>query len=261
MVYPFRANIAAAPVDACQTGPYQARKIEEKQQMTKHQVYGSPEEALSATDDFYRSQSGFGYDMKNVTGWLSKNVKVPASGRILDLCCGDGIWSRGFKELNAKLELYGVDISAGGIDRARQMVGDTQGRFVTGDVETALPFETGFFDLIFARGPGLYNQHDMSRPACVNVIEMWHGYLKPEGRFYNIFASTPAMMGQYTPMEDVVLPYNRAPRKSDTIDFTGGKYHHTKETFCAPFEASGAIALESYTFVNNQHVLVTKRAR
>jgi SAM-dependent methyltransferase len=227
--------------------------------MANKEIYDTPEDALRATDGFYRSQSGFGYDLKKVTDWLKANVQIPKTGRVLDLCCGDGIWSRGLKELNPALQLYGIDISAGGIERAGELAGASPGHFVVGDVESSLPFDKSSFDLIFARGPGLYNQHDMSRPACVAVIEMWHEFLQPNGQFYSIFASTPAMMGKYTPMEDVVLPFNRAPRHTETIEFPGGKYHHTKETFEAPFLKAHNAKVKSYKFVNNQHVLVTTR--
>ena len=200
--------------------------------MTKHETYMSAAEALAATDEFYRNREGFGYDLEKVAGWLSQHVRVPKKGRVLDLCCGDGIWSKGFQTVNPALDLYGIDISSGGIAKARELVGDDGSHFVVGDVETSLPFEKGSFDLIFARGPGLFNQHDMSRPACVRVIEMWHEYLSERGLFYNIFASTPRLMGTYTPMENAALPFNRAPRSTETIDFSGGKYHHERRDKC-----------------------------
>ncbi len=45
------------------------------------EIFETSSEAFAATDEFYRSQSGFGCDMSKVTGWLTKNVPVPASGR------------------------------------------------------------------------------------------------------------------------------------------------------------------------------------
>lgn len=223
------------------------------------EIFESADEALAATDEFYRSQSGFGYDMAKVTGWLTKNVPVPKSGRVLDLCCGDGIWSLGMKQLNPRLELYGIDISAGGIERAREMVGDTDGRFVVGDVEKDLPFPKHHFDFIFARGTGIYNQHDMSRPSTVRVFELWHEYLTDGGVFCAIYGSTPAMQGRYTPMEEVKLPYNRAPRQSEVVDFKGGKFHHTKESFHAPFLAAPSIEVMDYKFANNKHIILSRR--
>jgi SAM-dependent methyltransferase len=229
--------------------------------MIKHATYLSPAEALSATDDFYRSRQGFGYDLEKVVAWLKAHVRVPARGRVLDLCCGDGIWSKGFQEINPALELYGIDISEGGIEKAKGLVGDTAGRFVVGDVECEMPFPKGHFDLIFARGPGLFNQHDMSRPACVKVIELWHEHLGPRGVFLGIFASQPRLMGTYTPMEEAALPFNRAPRKTETIDFTGGKYHHTVESFHAPFWRAETVDVVSYSFVGNMHIITTRAKR
>ncbi len=229
--------------------------------MIKHATYLSPAEALEATDEFYRNRQGFGYDLDKVVRWLSAHVRIPANGRVLDLCCGDGIWSKGFQAINPALELYGIDISAGGIAKAAELVGDRVGRFVVGDVETELPFPKGHFDLIFARGPGLFNQHEMSRPACVKVIELWHEYLCDRGVFTGIFASTPRLMGTYTPMEEAALPFNRAPRKTETIDFTGGKYHHTIESFHAPFWQAASIDVVSYSFIGNMHIINTRKKR
>lgn len=228
---------------------------------TGRDVYDSPEEALAATDVFYRAAAGFSYDLEMVTSWLSAHVRIPRAGRVLDLCCGDGIWSKGFQELNPKLELHGIDLSAGGIDKARELVGsEAAARFVVGDAEAGLPWPTGHFDLIFARGPGLFNQHDFARPAAVRVLERWHAHLSERGRCYSIFASTPRLMGRYTPMRQAALPFNRAPRQSDTIDFEGGKFHHSIESFHRPFWYVRGVDIVSYRFAGNQHILVTRRA-
>ena len=53
-------------------------------------VYKTPEDALKATDGFYFSQEGFQYPEEKVTSWIRDYVKLPDSGRVLDLCCGDG---------------------------------------------------------------------------------------------------------------------------------------------------------------------------
>lgn len=221
-------------------------------------VYGAPEEALTATDEFYENQEGFQYSEEKVTEWLRKNVKLPKSGRVLDLCCGDGIWSKGIQNLNAKLDIYGIDISKGAITKAYTLLNSDKKHFVTGNAEEALPFKDGFFQLIFARGPGLYNQHSMDRPATIRVIESWHTKLAPSGVFYSIFASTPKKMGSYTPMEEVKLPYNRSPRKTETVDFHGGKYHHTIQSFLTPFWKARNVDIVRYSFFENLHVLITK---
>ena len=224
-------------------------------------MYESPADALEATDRFYLQQEGFQYPEATVTEWLRRHVEVPASGRVLDLCCGDGIWSKGFQNIAPDLELFGIDISGGAIEKARQITGADESHFVVGDAEAELPFPRGHFDLIFARGPGLYNQHDMDRPATVAVIETWHEHLSSRGRFYSVFASTPEKMGTYTEMEQVKLPYNRAPRATPTVDFRGGKYHHTIQSFLAPFWKASNVDVVEYRFFQNLHVLVTRLQR
>lgn len=224
-----------------------------------HEIYENSQGALNATDQFYSEQEGFQYTEELASGWIEKNVKIPKKGRVLDLCCGDGIWSRGFQLLNPDLEIFGVDISKGGIDKAKKLLNTTDAFFKVCNAEETIPFPDDYFDLIFARGPGLYNQHSMESEACVEVLNMWHKKLKPSGRFYSIFASTPRLMGTYTPMDQCKLPYNRAPRKTTAVDFSGGKYHHSIETYHAPFLASKKITIMDYFFKNNLHILITRK--
>jgi SAM-dependent methyltransferase len=226
---------------------------------TTFDVYQSPQSALAATDDFYWSREGFEYPEEKVTQWVRQHVTLPKTGCVLDLCCGDGIWSKGMQNVNPKLELFGIDISAGGISRARQLLGSDEQHFVVGDAEAALPFPDDSFELIFARGPGLYNQHNMDRPATIRVIEMWHRKLAASGRMISIFASTPRLMGTYTPMEQCKLPFNRCPRKTESVDFLGGKFHHSIESFHAPFWKAQNANVVSYQFFQNLHYLVTQR--
>ena len=224
-------------------------------------VYEAPADALKATDEFYENQEGFQYSEEKVTEWIRKHVKLPKSGRVLDLCCGDGIWSKGIQNVNPKLELYGIDISKGAIAKARILLDADEKHFIIGNAEVDLPFEDGFFQLIFARGPGLYNQHSMDRPATIKVIDSWHSTLAPSGVCYSIFASSPEKMGTYTPMEEVKLPYNRALRKTETVDFRGGKYHHTIQSFLTPFWKAENISIIRYSFFENLHVLSTRYSK
>lgn len=222
-------------------------------------IYESASEALSATDEFYAENSGFEYTAEQVLDWLKLYVpRLPKAGRVLDLCCGDGVWSAGLKQLNPSLELFGIDISEGGIIAARRNVPNNAGNFVTGDAEQSLPWPDGHFDMIFARGPGLFNQHSMDRPATIAVIEMWHRKLTKSGRMISIFYSSPGLMGTYTNPLKVALPYNRAPRLTDAVDFTGGKYHHTIESFQAPFRKARNVTIGEYRFVRNNHILETR---
>lgn len=228
---------------------------------TAQPIYESASEALAATDQFYSADSGFEYTPEQVADWLKIYVpRLPKLGRVLDLCCGDGVWSAGLKALNPALELFGIDISAGGIEAARRNVvgASAAENFVAGDAEQSLQWPDGHFNLIFARGPGLFNQHSMDRAATIAVIETWHRKLSTSGRMISIFYSSPDLMGSYTNPLKVALPYNRAPRLTDAVDFTGGKYHHTIESFQAPFRKARNVTLGEYRFVRNNHILETR---
>lgn len=220
--------------------------------------YDSPAQAMAATDEFYWAQEGFEYPQAKVTEWLRVHLALPRQGRVLDLCCGDGIWSKGMQNLQPKLELFGIDLSEGGVCKALRLLPADNNHFLVGDTELDLPWPDGFFDLIFARGPGLYNQHSMDRPASIAIIEMWHQKLKAAGRFYSIYASDPRKMGTYTPLDEVKLPYNRCPRKTQAVDFLGGKFHHSIQSFLAPFWKASNVAVGDYRFINNQHILLTR---
>ena len=201
------------------------------------------------------------FNPEQVQTWLALYIpRPPKTGRVLDLCCGDGVWSAGLAALQPGpgQELHGIDISAGGIDKAQRNNPDHASRFVVGDAEQSLPWPEATFDLIFARGPGLFNQHSMDRPAAIAVIEMWHRALTSTGRMISIFYSSPELMGTYTNPLKVALPYNRAPRLTDAVDFTGGKYHHTIESFQLPFRKARNVKLGEYRFVRNNHILETR---
>ncbi len=225
-----------------------------------NEIYQTAQEARQATDAFYADR-GFEYTPEQVQQWLEIYLpKLPKTGRVLDLCCGDGIWAAGIKTVNPALSLHGIDISAGAIDKAKELVPNDVEQFVVGDAESSLPWPDGTFDLIFARGPGLYNQHSMDRGATIAVIEMWHRALRPSGRFVSIFYSNPEMFGSYSNPLTVRLPYNRAPRLTDAVDFTGGKYHHDITSFLLPFRKACNVELGEYRFVRNTYILETRRA-
>ncbi|MCH8316806.1 MAG: hypothetical protein IIA64_12615 [Planctomycetes bacterium] len=70
--------------------------------------------------------------------------------------------------------------------------------------------------------------------------------------------SNPEMFGCYTNPLKVRLPYNRAPRLTDGVDFTGSKYHHTISSFQIPFRKADNVKLGEYRFVRNNHILETR---
>lgn len=214
--------------------------------------------AVALTDDFYRNSGGFSYSEEKATRWVSHNVDVPRTGRVLDLCCGNGIWSVAMRNIAPDIELCGIDISQGAIEHARSLL--PEGDFRVGDAEQALPWPDEQFDLIFARGPGLYNQHSMECAATIEVLEAWHEKLAPSGRFYSIFYSMPERMGSYGPIGNAKLPMNWTPRRTDAVEFLGGKFHHSIRSFVAPFEMSPKITILTYRFEAKMHVMVSARA-
>ncbi len=223
-----------------------------------NEIYQTAQDARQATDAFYADR-GFEYTPDQVRQWLE--IYLPhllKSGCVLDLCCGDGIWAAGIKTLKPELSLHGIDISPGAIDKANELVPKAEAQFVVGDAEDSVPWPNGSFDRIFARGPGLYNQHSMDRSATIAVIEMWHRAFKPSGRFVSVFYSNPEMFGSYTNPLKVRLPYNRAPRLTDAVDFTGGKYHHDITSFLLPFRKARDVEIGEYRFVRNTHILETR---
>ncbi len=145
---------------------------------------------------------------------LGSSGEMPSAERPVSRKAGSaGFKSRGMQLINPDLELFGVDISKGGIEKARRLLHTDVGHFLVVDAEKHLPFDDGYFDVIFARGPGLYNQHDMDRPGSIAVIESWHSKLSLQGLFYSIFSSEPRLMGTYTSMEDAKLPFKRVIKK------------------------------------------------
>ncbi len=72
-----------------------------------------------------------------------------------------------------------------------------------------------------------------------------------------MFYSNPDLFGTYTNPLKVALPYNRAPRLTEAVDFTGGKYHHDITSFLSPFRKASNVKLGAYRFIRNNHILET----
>ena len=213
---------------------------------------------LNETNHFYRKRGGFSYDKDKVVSWLRRFAHLPKKGKVLDLCCGDGIWAWGMLQLHPELEVFGVDISAGGIGVARDTLGRTA-EFQCRDVEQPLDFPGDTFDLIFARGLPFFNQHDMNRPAFIALLEHWHTLLKKDGRFFSTYSSRPELMGSYTDPKNTKLPLNRKARKTPAIEFSGGKYHHSVSASLQPFWSAQNVAIKKYSFISTRHILTTAR--
>jgi 2-polyprenyl-3-methyl-5-hydroxy-6-metoxy-1,4-benzoquinol methylase len=78
------------------------------------------------------------------TSWV-----VPTGGRVLDLCCGDGYYSRRYYTHRAS-EVVGVDFDPNVIDYARSTNGAANIRFEVADARQSLP--DGPFDVVAWNG-------------------------------------------------------------------------------------------------------------
>ena len=166
------------------------------------------------------------YSDEKVERWLYKwfypFVDLRGDERILDLCCGDGVWSIGLMRRFPTLTVVGADVSQAAVKNANARVTDLgmaeRARFFCYDCENNLPFQSSSFDLIFARGLFVYNQHDMLRSGCLGLLEQWHGLLVPGGRFVAMYGSKPERFGAYTPPHETKgLPTNLSPRETPSI--------------------------------------------
>ena len=215
---------------------------------------------LQETDQFFQDEGGFSYQPDKVITWLERNVPLPSEGNVLDLCCGDGVWSWGMGELRPRLELYGIDISEGGVNTAIDRLKSDSEHFQVADAESMQLFPDVEFDFIFARGLPFFNQHNMLQPGFLRLLEYWHRKLSPKGLFFSTYASNPRLMGSYTPPEETRLPLNKQPRKTPALDFSGGKFHHSVQTFLAPFWEAEGVEVHKYRFESTRHILTTRRA-
>ena len=224
--------------------------------------------AVRKTDEFYAQHKGCSYSDEQVDRWLGKwflpFVQLAGLERILDLCCADGCWSFGLLRRFPGLQITGVDVSDGAIHIAKERavalgLGD-QVEFFAHDCETELPLPDSGFDLIFARGLFIYNQHNMLRVGCLKLLEHWHKKLRGGGRFVAMYGSKPDRFGTYTPPEETKgLPTNLCPRKTEAVDFSGGKFNHSPVTFLEPFLALNTAQVAFYQFQHGRHTLISEQ--
>jgi SAM-dependent methyltransferase len=227
------------------------------------------EQSVRETDRFYAEPGVFSYSDGQVDRWLAKwffpYVELKGNERILDLCCGDGAWSFGLLRKFPCLTVTGVDISSEATGKAQMraaalsLTGRTD--YMSQDCEEKLPFPEASFDLVFARGVFVFNQHDMTRPGCIALLEQWHELLAARGRFVSMYGSRMEKLGTYTPPQETKgLPINLRPRKTDGVDFRGGKFNHSPQSFLSPFLSLRNSSIASYSFHSGRHTLITKKS-
>lgn len=220
---------------------------------------------IEQTDSWYFEQGGFSYTDEQVDRflerWFLTLAPLEPGRRVLDLACGDGVWSFGLERLEPSLQILGVDLSRGAIESAtrRAQSDGSKATFRCEDLE-CLASDLMEFDLVFARGLHIFNQHDMTHPGCLSLLEGLHERLAPNGIFYSTYGGRPANAGGYTPASDVRLPLNWKPRRTAALDFRGGKFNHTQESFLAPFLRLESVEISAYRYRSGRHALVTRRA-
>ena len=100
------------------------------------------------------------------------------------------------------------------------------------------------------------------KTGCIQLLAHWHKILKIGGRFIAMYGSKPERLGTYTPSEETVgLPTNLCPRKTNSIDFRGGKYNHLPATFTQPFFSINFTKVVFYQFANGRHTLISERIK
>lgn len=112
-------------------------------------------------DRFYAGE-GFSYYpprfTRRVLSALCSRAGVRPGARVLDVGCATGYYSGVLASLG--YEVTGIDISATGIRKAQELYPDI--RFEVQDA-TALPYDEGSFDFVFALGVSVANTKDMHK--------------------------------------------------------------------------------------------------
>lgn len=219
----------------------------------------------SPNNAHYRELKGYSYRDEQVDAWLKRNflkyLSLHGTEKVLDLCGGDGVWAFGLLRKYPQLEITSVDISSAAISEAksRSIQSDLLQKleFLQYDLEDPLPFEEESFDLVFARGVFVFNQHEMTSQGTLNLLQHWHSLLRSGGRFVSMYGSNKHMLGFYSPASTTLLPGNSVPRRTKSVDFRGGKFNHTPMSFLAPFLKLQNVQPHFYKFESNRHTLIT----
>ena len=114
--------------------------------------------------------------------WLESLLAVlPAGARIVELGCGNG--TRETRELAARAQLTGVDLSDEQLRRARVRVPDAE--FVRGDL-TTVEFDEASLDAVAA----FYVFNHVPRELLPGVFARIHRWLVPGGHFLATLGAT-----------------------------------------------------------------------
>ncbi|MBU0510769.1 MAG: class I SAM-dependent methyltransferase [Chloroflexi bacterium] len=137
-------------------------------------------------EDIYKTALAAGVDRYNNPlegnfGDLFIRSLLPPSGRVLDLGCGEGLYSLLFAAEG--YEVVGIDISSSAVEWARRRAteqGMTNAHFRVGDVTTLSDFASGQFDLVLS----VHCYHCLSddKDRMAHLREAWR-VLTSEGVF------------------------------------------------------------------------------
>jgi len=146
----------------------------------------SQDHIVAYYDEFYRGE-GFAYYPPSVTREilevLLRKTGVRPGARILDVGCATGYYSGILAAMG--YEVTGIDISATGIGKARELY--PQLRFEVMDA-TRMTFEEASFDLVFALGVSVANTRDMAR--LHDFLAQLHRFAAPGGAVLFLGGST-----------------------------------------------------------------------
>ena len=136
------------------------------------------------TSDYDRhyAEGGFGYEERREhwVGWARANYVDAfdlASGRLLDVGCGDGFWASVLRELG--FDVTGVDHSPGGIAAAQARYPGIP--FLVADADEPLPFDAGSFDVVFCRAISHFGAPDLEADRVTSLIVRLMTLLAPDG--------------------------------------------------------------------------------
>jgi SAM-dependent methyltransferase len=140
---------------------------------------------------------------------LAAKAELPPKARILDLGCGQGLFSALFSELG--YSVTGIDLSETAIASARAEFGSSDCQFEVNDI-LALPYQYFDFDCVFVRSCSLYNTADLSD----EVTDRFLSYLRPGGI--------------------LIFVYNTKLSRSTPREQTGSWYYHNLDRIREHFD-------------------------